>query len=105
MGSSSAAAPGQADPPHRQDLPTSLSLLARLCTREETAWRECLTLYAPLVARWCLRNGLGEHDAAAVAGDSATDVAAEFGTTSAAVRQAKSRILRRLKQVVGDLPE
>jgi RNA polymerase sigma-70 factor (ECF subfamily) len=41
----------------------------------------------------------------AVDQESAPDVAAAFGTTSAAVRQAKSRILRRLKQVVGDLPE
>jgi RNA polymerase sigma-70 factor (ECF subfamily) len=209
MGSSSAAAPGQSGGPRRQDLPTSRSLLARLRAREETAWRECLTLYAPLVARWCLRKGLGEHDAADVAqevfrkvagriegfrkeapadsfrgwlcrithrqiadffrrggasavppggteamlrlqqhadpcsqqgeedqetgylyrravemvrgefseaawqmfwrtavdGHPATEVAAEMGTTAAAVRQAKSRVLRRLKQAVGDLPD
>src|SRR5262249_18625715 len=41
----------------------------------------------------------------AVDGGPAPDVAAELGTTSAAVRQAKSRILRRLKQIVGDLPD
>lgn len=40
-----------------------------------------------------------------VDGNTATAVAEEFATTSAAVRQNKSRILRRLKQVVGDLPE
>jgi RNA polymerase sigma-70 factor (ECF subfamily) len=181
----------------------------RLRARDETAWRDCLTLYTPLVARWCLRKGLAEQDVADVAqevfrkvaghiegyrketpddsfrgwlcrithrqiadffrrggaetvptggteammrlqqhadpyfeqgeeeqetgylyrkavdlvrsefsaaawqmfwrtavdGASATDIATEFRTTSAAVRQAKSRILRRLKQVVGDLPE
>jgi RNA polymerase sigma-70 factor (ECF subfamily) len=31
------------------------------------------------------------------------DVAAEMGATAAAVRQAKSRVLRRLREVVGDL--
>jgi RNA polymerase sigma-70 factor (ECF subfamily) len=41
----------------------------------------------------------------AVDGNSATAIAAEMGTTPAAVRQAKSRVLRRLKQVVGDVPE
>ena len=41
----------------------------------------------------------------AVDGNSAADVAAELGTTPAAVRQAKSRVLRRLKQVVGDVPD
>jgi RNA polymerase sigma-70 factor (ECF subfamily) len=200
---------GQPGAPHRQDLPTSRSLLARLRTREETAWRDCLTLYTPLVARWCLRKGLAEHDVADVAQEvfrkvaghiggfrheapdssfrgwlcrithreianlfrrggavaapeggsgpllrlqqyaepflpheeevqetsylyrravelvrtefseaawqmfwqtaveekPAPDVAAALGTTSTAVRQAKSRILRRLKQAVGDLPE
>ena len=208
MGLPSLPGPGQSAGPRRQELPTSCSLLARLRARDETAWRDCLTLYTPLVARWCLRKGLAEHDVADVAqevfrkvaghiegfrketptdsfrgwlcrithreiadlfrrggagaapggteamlrlqqhadpgprpdeeeqetgylyrravelvrsefseaawqmfwrtavdGASAADVAAELGTTSAAVRQAKSRILRRLKQVVGDLPE
>jgi RNA polymerase sigma-70 factor (ECF subfamily) len=41
----------------------------------------------------------------ALDGNSATAIAAEMGTTPAAVRQAKSRVLRRLKQVVGDLPD
>jgi RNA polymerase sigma-70 factor (ECF subfamily) len=41
----------------------------------------------------------------AVDGNPATAVAEEFATTAAAVRQNKSRILRRLKQVVGDLAE
>src|SRR5262249_29096232 len=31
------------------------------------AWRDCLTLYMPLVARWCLRKGLAEADLADVA--------------------------------------
>jgi RNA polymerase sigma-70 factor, ECF subfamily len=204
------ASPGdRASPPGRQDIPTSRSLLARLRAQDETAWRDCLTLYTPLVARWCLRKGLDEPDAADVAqevfskvarhiaafrketpddsfrawlcrithhaiydflhrrgasaapeggtealwrlqqhvdrasepseerqetcflyrravelvrgefsetawqmfwrttvdGVSAPDVATELGATSVAVRQAKSRILRRLKQIVGDLPD
>ena len=41
----------------------------------------------------------------AVDGNAATLVAQEFATTPGAVRQNKLRILRRLKQVVGDLPE
>jgi RNA polymerase sigma-70 factor (ECF subfamily) len=192
-----------------QEVPTSRSLLARLRAREEAAWRDCLTLYTPLVVRWCLRKGLAEADVADVAQDvfrkvaghiqgyrketpadsfrgwlcrithrtiadfyrradavaapqggteamlrlqqhaessapesedeqetgylyrkavdlvrgefseaawqmfwrtavdgiPTPDVAAELGASAAAVRQAKSRVLRRLKQVVGDLPE
>ena len=38
-------------------------------------------------------------------GRPAPQVAEEFGMTPAAVRQAKSRVLRRLKQLVGDLPD
>ena len=40
-----------------------------------------------------------------VDGNSATAVAEEFGATPAAVRQIKSRILRRLKQIVGDVAQ
>jgi RNA polymerase sigma-70 factor (ECF subfamily) len=40
-----------------------------------------------------------------VDGNSATEVAAELGATAATVRQAKSRVLRRLKQIVGDLSD
>lgn len=41
----------------------------------------------------------------AVDGNPAAVVAQEFGATPAAVRQVKSRVLRRLKQVVGDLAD
>jgi RNA polymerase sigma-70 factor (ECF subfamily) len=191
---------------------TSLSLLIRLRGQDRQAWQEFLTLYAPLVVRWCRRRGLADEDTADVAqevfsrvarslgqfrkespedtlrgwlyrithreiaeffrrrdplavpeggtgvvqrlqqhadprppepegeevrqeicylyqkavevvrsefsdsawqmfwrtavdGNPATEVAAEMGTTAAAVRQAKSRVLRRLKQAVGDLPD
>jgi RNA polymerase sigma-70 factor, ECF subfamily len=39
----------------------------------------------------------------AVDGRTAVEAAAEFGLTSAAVRQAKSRVLRRLRQELGEL--
>src|SRR5262249_12241631 len=41
----------------------------------------------------------------AVDGNLASSVAEEFGATAAAVRQAKSRVLRRIKQLVGDLAD
>jgi len=41
----------------------------------------------------------------AVDGRSAPDAAAELGVSAAAVRQAKSRVLRRVRQELGDLPE
>lgn len=43
--------------------------------------------------------------AVTVGGKAAPEVAKELGVTSAAVRLAKSRVLRRLKEVVGDLIE
>jgi RNA polymerase sigma-70 factor (ECF subfamily) len=198
---------GAADTP-RGVLSTSLSLLAGLRAQDHEAWRAFVALYAPLVVRWCHRQGLDEADVAdvtqevfrcvfqslplfrketpadnfrgwlcrithrqiaeffrrrqpllraeggsdqlswlqrqaepalaepdseearqeerflfqqavqtvrgefsdkhwqifwrvAVDGQPAAAVAAEFGTTPAAVRQAKARVLRRLKEVVG----
>jgi RNA polymerase sigma-70 factor (ECF subfamily) len=41
----------------------------------------------------------------AVDGRPAPDAAAELGLSAAAVRQAKSRVLRRVRQELGDLPE
>jgi hypothetical protein len=40
-----------------------------------------------------------------VDGNSPTAIAKEFGCTLGMVRQAKWRILRRLKQIVGDVAE
>ena len=54
---------------HRQDIPTSLSLLGRLRLRDQEAWRNFLMLYAPLVTRWCRWRGLTEADTADVARD------------------------------------
>jgi RNA polymerase sigma-70 factor (ECF subfamily) len=41
----------------------------------------------------------------AVEGQSAADVAADLGMSAGAVRVAKSRVLRRLREELGDLPE
>ena len=41
----------------------------------------------------------------AVDGRPAPEAAAELGVSAAAVRQAKSRVLRRVRQELGDLPE
>jgi RNA polymerase sigma-70 factor (ECF subfamily) len=41
---------------------------------------------------------------AAVEGDSTADIAAEMGITAGAVRQAKSRVLRRLRDELGESP-
>lgn len=37
--------------PHRRELPTSLSLIARLRSHEQSAWRDFAGLYTPLVVR------------------------------------------------------
>jgi RNA polymerase sigma-70 factor (ECF subfamily) len=39
----------------------------------------------------------------AVEGESPTDIAAELGVTPAAIRKAKSRVLRRLREEIGDV--
>ncbi len=200
-----------ADTP-RPMLSTSMSLLAGLRAQDREAWRVFVSLYLPLVVRWCHRKGLDEADIADIAqevfrrvtqnlprfhkeeashsfrgwlcrivhaeiaefyrrrdrvqpaqggsdalswlyrqpdlplappdgeeaqheerfvfqeavqairaefserhwqmfwrvaidGNSATAVAAEFDATPAAVRQAKSRVLRRLREVVGEVCE
>jgi RNA polymerase sigma-70 factor (ECF subfamily) len=43
-------------------LPTSLSLLVGLRAQDREAWRAFVTLYAPLVVRWCHRQSLREAD-------------------------------------------
>ena len=56
-------------PTPRMTVATSLSLIARLRASEGDAWREFAALYAPLVVRWCQRQGLSEADMADVAQD------------------------------------
>src|SRR5262249_42136826 len=44
-------------------------MLARLRNQDAEGWRTFVTLYAPLVVRWCKRQGLDEHDTADLAQD------------------------------------
>jgi RNA polymerase sigma-70 factor (ECF subfamily) len=53
--------------PRRQEVSTHVSLIARLCYQDATAWRDFLGLYSPLVVRWCHRQCLPETDIADVA--------------------------------------
>jgi RNA polymerase sigma-70 factor (ECF subfamily) len=62
-------------PGQRLDLPTSPSLLSRLRQHDADGWRTFLTLYTPLVVRWCRRQELDEHDTADVAQDVFHEVA------------------------------
>jgi RNA polymerase sigma-70 factor, ECF subfamily len=48
------------------DGPTSLSLLQRVQARDRAAWERLVSLYGPMVYRWCLRAGLQSADAADV---------------------------------------
>lgn len=43
---------------------TSQSLLERVKTDDQNAWRQLLHVYGPLVARWCERSGINEDDSA-----------------------------------------
>lgn len=44
------------------DRSTSLTLLERIRNRDEDAWRRLLHLYAPLVDRWCVHQGVRAGD-------------------------------------------
>lgn len=46
---------------------TSISLLDRVKRGEASAWERMVTLYYPLVCRWCGRKGLQPHDVVDVA--------------------------------------
>ena len=48
---------------------TSLTLIERARNHDPDAWRRLVQLFAPLVAYWCRRSGLDEHDAADVVQD------------------------------------
>jgi RNA polymerase sigma-70 factor, ECF subfamily len=45
------------------DKSTSMSLLERVRSKDEEAWRRLLHLYTPLVANWCGRRGVLGQDA------------------------------------------
>lgn len=43
---------------------TSHSLLERVKTDDQNAWRQLLHVYGPLVVRWCERSGMNQDDSA-----------------------------------------
>jgi RNA polymerase sigma-70 factor (ECF subfamily) len=45
---------------------TSLSLLERVRSKDQRAWERLVSLYTPLVDRWCRRDGLQDADTADV---------------------------------------
>jgi RNA polymerase sigma-70 factor (ECF subfamily) len=58
---------------------TSLTLLERARASDQSAWERLVSLYEPLVSRWCRRSGLQEADVA--------DVRQEvFGAVSGALK-------------------
>jgi RNA polymerase sigma-70 factor (ECF subfamily) len=66
-------ATGASETPHAF-LPTSLSLLDGLRAQNRDSWRTFVGLYAPLVVRWCHRQGMSEADVADVAQEVFTSV-------------------------------
>jgi RNA polymerase sigma-70 factor (ECF subfamily) len=57
---------------------TSLSLLARARARDSEAWRCLVSLYQPLLLRWCLRAGVTAQDAEDVCQDVFASAAASL---------------------------
>src|SRR5438132_1521278 len=79
---------------------TSLSLLERVRAHDPEAWRRLVRLYQPLLLAWCARGGVNATD---IEDRATADVARELNMTANNVRQARSRVLRRLREEVGDL--
>src|SRR5436190_956340 len=110
---------------------TSSSLLVRLQARDAGAWERLVHLYGPFVYGTARRRGLQPADAgataslyrralgilqadfeektwqafwrAAVEGQPAAAIAADLEMSAAAVRKAKSRVLRRLRTELAGL--
>jgi RNA polymerase sigma-70 factor (ECF subfamily) len=57
---------GQNVNPDEGQSATSSSLLQRVKAQDQQAWERLVTLYSPLVYRWCRKAGLQEADAADV---------------------------------------
>jgi RNA polymerase sigma-70 factor, ECF subfamily len=60
--------------------PTSLTLLDRIRTSDQDAWRNVIYLYTPLVVYWCRRRGVREGDAEDVAQEVFRAVASGIST-------------------------
>jgi RNA polymerase sigma-70 factor (ECF subfamily) len=65
--------------PYGPEEPTSSTLLSRVRAREQDAWDRLVSLYTPLVYRWCRQAGLQAADAADVGQDVFQAVARRMG--------------------------
>ncbi len=66
--------------PPREELPTlSSSLLDRLQQMHPDAWGDLVTVFSPIVYRWCRQSGLGGHDASDVVQEVFSSVARGIG--------------------------
>ena len=59
---------------------TSLSLLGRARSQDDEAWNQLVTLYGPLVQKWCRQAGLGDEDIADVFQETFQTVARKLET-------------------------
>jgi RNA polymerase sigma-70 factor (ECF subfamily) len=57
---------GQSEAGSRSSTGTSHGLIARVRANDAAAWNRLVSLYVPLVARWCRQGGLHEDDLADV---------------------------------------
>ncbi|MCP4784865.1 MAG: sigma-70 family RNA polymerase sigma factor [Fuerstiella sp.] len=63
------------DSPHNSEANTaSASLIRRVKSRDQDAWRRLVKIYGPLVYRWARQSGLQEADANDVVADVLVDV-------------------------------
>lgn len=59
---------------------TSTSLMRRVRDHDETAWRQLVELYLPLIFHWCRSANLQDHDASDISQDVLKAVAKHIGT-------------------------
>jgi hypothetical protein len=82
--------PGNNTPSHAAET-TRVTLLVGLQQGDAEAWRRMVAIYSPFIYGMCRRWGLSPEDAGA-----------ELNLTANAVRVAKCKVLRRLREELGD---
>ncbi len=60
--------------------PTSHSLLDRVKSNDQQAWKQLVQVYGPLLLRWCRRSGLNDDDSADVCQEVFRVVSARLNT-------------------------
>jgi DNA-directed RNA polymerase specialized sigma24 family protein len=92
---------------------TSLTLLERVRNPDAVAWPRLVDRYRALVFSSCRRCGLGDEDTADTIQEvfatvavklPSVEVCGQLGMTAGAVRQARYKVLRRLRAELGDSP-